>query len=420
MADSNTSLFIMVVPAACAATNSSYHGSFLVLLLAIAPAMLWGTAAVPVVCHAFTPTGILSTPRAASTTTSSLAAVWSDMKAVQDYKDFLASGKQELEMAADGPSVIITSLSSSSSPDQVLPLAAALVTMGLGQDMVLTPDQELPDTLGGFEHYPIYVALPPTQLAAFLDKLRDNDTAATRKTDDFVFFSGGLEYGNIEDVLKVRGYCRDTMTQVLISGLRVLNGGRVEDMSVRLDTESAVGDAKYAGECAACGKWAGAVVERLGRNGVRCRADFYREWRRQMWERSAYDAVFHVMGVVRSQPTTVQQVALYYSTDVSDAVWEMSQLLRGWKALTLLYGFEERMFGVAERVGRDQATMLVEEMYPFIWGNPLFLQSKTFVDYLGYAQEEMGLLKGIELPRKPDEEYVSKMRQGNLRADGVV
>ena len=210
------------------------------------------------------------------------------------------------------------------------------------------------------------------------------------------------------------------MTQVLISGMRPTPSGRMEDLSVRLYTDTANGEEKRAGECAACGKWAGAIAERLERNEVRCRTDFYREWRRRMWERSVFDAVFHLLGIVRSQPTTVAQVANYYSEEVSDMVWEMSQLLRGWKALTLTYGFEERLFGVAESVGKEQPCTLISEMYPFVWGNHVFLESKMFVDYLNYAQEEMGLLQGVDLPKKSDDDFRSNMRQGNLRADGVV
>ena len=215
------------------------------------------------------------------------------------------------------------------------------------------------------------------------------------------------------------GYCRDSMTQVLISGLSVTQFG-VADLSVRLMSETAIGEEKWAGECAACGKWAGAIAQRLLRNNIRCKTDFYREWRRRMWERSVYDAVFHLLGSVRSEPTTVEQVATYYSGEVSDMVWEFSQLLRGWKALTLTYGFEERMFGVAEAIGRDQPCTLIEDMYPYVWGNSVFKQSKMFADYLNYAQQEIGLLQGVELPRMNDEDFKSKMRQGNLRADGVI
>ena len=122
-------------------------------------------------------------------------ATWSDSKAVKDYQDFLASGKQELDMAQDCPSVIIKPLYGSTE------LADALAYMGNGEDLVLTPDQELPEHPTG---YPVYITLPPTQLEDFLTNMNDSYHA---RPDDFVFFSGGLQYGNIEDTLKVRGKC---------------------------------------------------------------------------------------------------------------------------------------------------------------------------------------------------------------------
>jgi hypothetical protein len=123
-------------------------------------------------------------------------ATWSDSKAVRDYQDFLASGKQEVELTNDGPSVIIKPLEGHRQ------LADGLVYMGMGDDYVLTPDQDLPDSIDGSSEYPIYVTLPPTQLEDFLDNLSDS---YKDHVDDFVFFSGGLQYGNIEDVLKQRG-----------------------------------------------------------------------------------------------------------------------------------------------------------------------------------------------------------------------
>ena len=86
----------------------------------------------------------------------------------------------------------------------------------------------------------------------------------------------------------------------------------------------------------------------------------------------------------------------------------------------MTYGFEERIYGFADANGGREPCRLVDKMYPHIWGSPTFLESKQFVDYLLYAQKEMGLLKTIELPERDDEDYKSVMRQGNLRADGVV
>lgn len=209
------------------------------------------------------------------------------------------------------------------------------------------------------------------------------------------------------------------MTQVLISGMRITDDKSVQDLHVSMGAD-ANGENKLTGECAACGKWAGAIARRMEKSNVFCRTDFYREWRRRMWERNVYDAVFHLLGSVREQPTTVAEVGQYYGEEVSDMVWEMSQLLRGWRALTLMYGFEERIFGIAETAGQGMPSTLDPAMYPYIWGNQVFLESKSFVEYLMYAQYEIGWLQGVQLPNRADADYKTVMRSGNLRADGVV
>jgi hypothetical protein len=210
------------------------------------------------------------------------------------------------------------------------------------------------------------------------------------------------------------------MTQVLISGMRISDpNNQVQDMKAYLGPD-ANGEEKLAGECTACGKWAGSIARRLEGRNIFCRTEFYREWRRKMWERSVYDAVFSLIGAVRDEPTTMADVARYYREEVSEISWEISQLLRGWRAITLLYGFEERFFATGENCGSGQPCELRNELYPFIWGSPVFLESKSFVEYLNYAQSEKNFLQGIELPKRSDEDYTSHMRQGNLRADGVV
>jgi hypothetical protein len=346
------------------------------------------------------------------TTTELKMATWSDSKAVMEYQAFLSSGKQQLEKTLDVPSAIIAPYPGSSPPE----LAECLAEIGLGQDLVLTPNQDLPATLGPVSEYPVYITLPPWQLDYFLQNLPESYKP---HVDDFVFFSGGLNYGNIEQVLKDRGYCRDAMTQVLISGIRIAPNKRAQDRSVNLGLDSYNAE-KWAGECSACGKWAGSIAQRLERSNVRCRTDFYREWRRKMWERNVLDAVFHLVGAVRREPTSLADVGNYYHQEVSDMVWDMTQLLRGWRALTLLYGFEERMFAIAEMHGKEQPCTIVEEMYPYIWGNQVFLQSKMFVDYLRYAQEDFKLLPNVPLPNRCADDFTSNMRKGNFRADGVV
>jgi hypothetical protein len=114
---------------------------------------------------------------------------------VQDYQNFLRSGQQQVKLSADQPSVFM-------GPDQGSPLIDALVQMGVSGDMVLTPGQELPHQLDGETEYPIYIVLPPVLLDVFLANLPD---IYLDRAEDFVFFSGGLDFGNIEDVLKNRG-----------------------------------------------------------------------------------------------------------------------------------------------------------------------------------------------------------------------
>lgn len=338
-----------------------------------------------------------------------LSATWSDSKAVQEYQAFLNSGRQDIERKPDQASVIIHNGVDTD-------LATCLFTIGNGDDVYLTPDQPLPKTLGGSNEYPIYITLPPWLLNQFFDTLRED---YKERGDDFCFFSGSF-MGNIEDALKARGYCRDTMTQILMGGLKLTPSGRPQDASVNLGLDSN-GENKLANQCTACGKWAGAIAERLERAQVTCATDFYREWRRKMWERSFYDAVFPLLGSVRDQPTTVADVAKYYEPEVSEMLWNLSQLLRGWRAVTLLYGFEERLLGTAEMQGTETPCQPLPEpyMYYFIWGMNVFTESQMVVEYLWYAQTEKGFLQGVELPpQKAD--YSSKMRKGNLRADGVI
>ena len=236
-----------------------------------------------------------------------------------------------------------------------------------------------------------------------------------------VYSRGGLTTTNLltNRMLPLSiGYCRDTMTQVLISGMKVTPSRRPQDLHVHLG-KTANEEDKLAGECTACGKWRGSIAQRLERSNVMCCVDFYREWRRKMWERSVYDAVLSLVGAVRDTPTTVGEVAAYYGEEVSDIVWDISNQIRGWKAVTLLFGFEERIFGFAEANAMGDRCIISNEMFPYIHGCFVFLQSQRFVEYLQYGQSEKGLLQGIELP-PVDKDYRSHRRKGVLRADGVI
>ena len=130
----------------------------------------------------------------------------------------------------------------------------------------------------------------------------------------------------------------------------------------------------------------------------------------------------NLVGCVRAEPTTLAEVADYYEEEVSDIIWEITGTLRGWKAITLMFGFEERIFGFAERQTSQQCA-IVDEWYPYIWGNKVFTESQKYLEYLHYAKTEMGLLQSVDIPPMKEESEldVNKiMRKGNLRADGVI
>lgn len=334
-------------------------------------------------------------------------ATWSDARAVMEYQEFLASGKSEIEKRKDGPCVIVTTEEGETETE----MAKSIFDMGMGDDIILFAGQEAPPQLGDQDEYPIYITLPPTKLRNFL---KDLPASLKDRRDDFVFISGGIRYGNIEKVLKDTGYCRDAMTQFLATGFKTKP--IIQDISTTLGNAEN-GEEKRAGECAACGKWAGAIEARLERNAIRCKTVFYREWRRMMWERNAYDAVFNLVGAVRVEPTTLLDVALYYEKEVSDMVWGISTNLRGMKAITLTYGFEERMFAIGEATGSDEPCILDDEMFPFMY--EAFLGVPILNEYLSYSQDERGLLTNTSFLRQHGGGN-SILIQGNLRADGAL
>lgn len=198
-------------------------------------------------------------------------ATWSDSRAVLEYQEFLASGLQEIYKEKDGPCVIVQPF------DGPNYMTDAIKQMGMGDDVVISPTEELPNGLGNKESYPIYVTVPPGQLKNFLDNL---PASYYDRQADFVFLAGGPVYGNIECILKPKGYLRDTMTQFLVTGF-VAKPFAIDDISIKIGMASN-GEEKWAGECASCGKWQGAVEERLEKNAIRCKTGFYREWKRDM------------------------------------------------------------------------------------------------------------------------------------------
>lgn len=369
------------------------------------------------------PTAVVSqckSPLVHSKSTSLGMATWSNGQAIKEYQDFLDTGKSELTKEDDGPSIIVQS----SDKTKITPLTDAITALGNGDDVILTPNEALPPSMGGRESYPIYITIPPYELRDFIKNLSEEWKA---RAEDFVFFSGTKVCGVVEPILREFGMCRDAMTQVVVgfslppagSGL----GGvarKPEDMACNIGTD-AQGDEKWAGESQACGKWNGAVASRLDANGIRCKTVFYREWRRAMWERALYDAVWNLVGGVREEDTDHADVAMFYDMEASDMMWELANGLRGGLAVTLIYGFEDRLFSIAEMRGKDEPCELLDNMFDH-QQNIFPGKCAMLKEYWNYAKDNRGLLQGVDVPPIPTklDELPSPVKQGNLRADGVI
>lgn len=253
-------------------------------------------------------------------------AVWSDSRATLDYQNLLA-GKAQTRLA-DGPSVVIG--------DE--PLASYIAAMAPGEpDLHLPNNAAIPERPG-----PIYVMVPPSQLPALLQRCPDS------KKEDLVFVNCG---DMIEPTLKQFGRARDTQTQAVLY-LAVNEYGKVEDDRVSIGADT-MGQPKHAAESCVTGKWSGALADRLHRHDFYCAELFYRDWRRNMLERVAFESVFNLVGVLH-QNVPLKEVPEFFGDEVDDMMWEIQRLLRGHLAVTLLTGYEERMAAYAAQHYRSK------------------------------------------------------------------
>merc|ERR1712071_180034 len=175
--------------------------------------------------------------------------------------------------------------------------------------------------------------------------------------------------GNIEPTLKQFGLPRDATSQLLVgfSTPDAKSAFVPIDLCVRFGEDAQNLD-KYAGESSACGKWRDAIAARLERNLIRCKSCFYREWRREMWEKSVFDAAFHLVGACVGDNMSVAEVGQFYGDDASEMAWQLSSMLRGSNAIALTYGFEERMFEYAKESGKDVRCTIEPETWDFVNG----------------------------------------------------
>ncbi|GMH69081.1 hypothetical protein TrST_g3227 [Triparma strigata] len=306
-----------------------------------------------------------------------LDAIWSNEQAVQDYRDFLDNKPSTTDWKPDQPSCFVFVTAPNADPDAKRnPQEELLEQMVGGEDEVLrvTIDEDLvfPKEVNGNEEYPIYIACDPDLLPSFagsapVQALRKMYPPSP-KLEDFVFFhhSGRIS----ESLLRSNNLGSSDQTSALLNlGLKPAMSGGLRshtfingEISLGVD---AMGQKKIAGKSITCGKWAGSTKSRIETTVKRTAAidegdnwsvvdlGFYRDVRRVIFEYGIMCSAFNLIGSVHSQTSkeelTYSTVALGYGDECVEMVRELSGCLRGSLAVTMMFGFEERIMEIAER-----------------------------------------------------------------------
>lgn len=78
-------------------------------------------------------------------------------------------------------------------------------------------------------------------------------------------------------------------------------GSRPKDRLVQIGTDTR-GDAKLAAESVVCGKWRGALGQRLrsSASNLHCTEVSYRDWRRSMFEKLIFECAVNLVGALHN------------------------------------------------------------------------------------------------------------------------
>eukprot|EP00520_Triparma_pacifica_P015819 CAMPEP_0118653026 /NCGR_PEP_ID=MMETSP0785-20121206/11622_1 /TAXON_ID=91992 /ORGANISM="Bolidomonas pacifica, Strain CCMP 1866" /LENGTH=370 /DNA_ID=CAMNT_0006545563 /DNA_START=186 /DNA_END=1295 /DNA_ORIENTATION=- len=311
--------------------------------------------------------------------------VWSNSQAVKDYEDFLANKPSAMDWSSDCTSVFIVPSSGFdlSSPYECLLSTLADVDNG---DIVLEWDDSstfsIPDSSSSC---PIYVCLPSSSLCSFVESdyvqnLR-TITPPSPLLEDFVFlnFDGSIS----ESILRKNNLGSSEQTNLLLNCGFEKSGGRYDYKLVQNEVNlgvDAMGIKKVAGRSIACGKWAGSVKGRIeesvkGNCGIEGEGEnwdlvdlgFYRDVRRILFEYGILTSAIRLVGEVHTKTSgealTFNDVVMSYEGEAIDLIRELSSCLRGGLAVTMMYGFEDRILALAE-----SATMWKDQDAKTLWG----------------------------------------------------
>jgi len=306
---------------------------------------------------------LLSSVGNARSTCGRLFNVWSDNRATREYQSFLEGTLPPFTL--DIPSLFINSPAST----------PTLLHLQNPDDITVSITDEFPSTISGNDRFPIYVTLPPSELNNFLTTI----SLTPEQLEDLVFFSDSVI---IESILRVHGLIGTDQTQAVLGvTLSDTVRKRFSTTAVKLDDVDSMNEEKWAGGGSVCGKWAGSIIRRtyskldvtaefledeeLGDNKKPIRHNFYREWRRVMFERAIGSMAVDLVGASHVKSSggdslDRKSVTNNHADEIVDLARELAAGLRQTMSVSLLTNFEERVIetvsmsdGMSELINPD-------------------------------------------------------------------
>lgn len=256
-----------------------------------------------------------------------------------------------------------------------------------GLDVVVGREDEIPADGTG----PIYVCTRNDVLDAVVDKCPEG------RREDLVF----LQNGYIDSWLKSRGL--ESNTQALLFFAVTKKGADPIDGVTTVNPE---------GLTTVTGKWSNALVERLGKAGLKCNGADAALYQLKMFEKLMWISGYMLMGAAKGCET-VGEVKERFSEDMDALVSEMTAAVEARYGITFEAGVSERLAAYTDVVATFPCA--VKE---FEWRNGFFwaISRQLVKDAAGDEAKDalplhtsllrscadQGLL-GFDLPSEPDE-----------------
>lgn len=268
-------------------------------------------------------------PRANKSVHTTRMQVWSDPAVREEYFDYLEGRVQRTE-TADCQSTIVGAGR----------IGSFLAEKGKN-DLVIKRGESIPPDAPG----PVYVCTRNDDMAQVIADCPEE------KLEDLVFIQNGM----LERFLREKNVSDNTCANLYFAIPRI--GAKPID---------GITDKNPEGLTAVCGKWEGAVADRLQNANLTCKILKERDFRRSQLEKLIWISCFNLIGAVHGG-ITMGEVAKMHVDEVTEMGTELAQMVRFTLTVGMLSNIEDRLLAYGRRV-KDFPTAVKE----FPWRNGFF------------------------------------------------